>query len=507
VPPRTLIVVDSTAQVRDRVIAIEQTRTLLSSAGTSEPITCVDLQAKGAEPLTDCLAQNYLSTLFPDEHRVYSGVSMRLAEASAVLARNEAVRDAIIRRECADALRSSGCEATVHAAAIARIADAQNETDRKLAALNRIIAERHPQVIVLVTAGMAFQHEPKAVREVAAAVREDGARFIHAALESPFKIEGVLRDAAATLTSRTGGRSVNLRTAGNTVVLSSPAVTRPPAAATNDGPASGVGAEGTLLSMVRTYAARYPAEMRFILAHERYDQEVRSRAGSYGTTAGMVTARRSTEASVAFAHVTDGAWLMTRQVSLIDGHPIESKPMTIDPVQGEAELLRQLRQTVEDGARWNIGRVHRTINTPTLVLWFLVDPLWERFRFRSAGLERTAAGLCRLIRFEEVGRPAIMDVNGSRVPASGRIWVLPDSGAVIRTELILEHTGTSDRRPAAHSRGTIVVEYMYYPDARLWVPSTMTERYEEPGVREADVIITRATYSAYQRFGVSIKVK
>ena len=89
---------------------------------------------------------------------------------------------------------------------------------------------------------------------------------------------------------------------------------------------------------------------------------------------------------------------MTRQVSLIDGHPIESKPMTIDPVQGEAELLRQLRQTVEDGARWNIGRVHRTINTPTLVLWFLVDPLWERFRFRSAGLERTAAGLCRVMR-------------------------------------------------------------------------------------------------------------
>jgi len=503
--PRTLIVVDSTAPVRDRAGAIDQTRQLLASASARGDSACVDLQASGVAPLADCLAERYLANLFPDEHRVYSGVSMRLVEASAIVAGNESVRDAIIHRECADAGRSSGCEGKVHAAAIARVADAQNETDGKLAALARIVAERHPATVVLVTAGLPFQHEPKAVREVTAAVRADGARFVHAALESPFKIEGILRDAAAALTSRTGGRSVSLRAGGNPAALINPAATRPPADATN-GPPSGVGADGALLSMVRTYAARYPAEMRFILAHERYDQEVRSRAGSYGTTAGMVTARRSTEASVAFAHVADGAWLMSRQVSQVDGRPVESTPLAIDQL-GEAEVLRQLKQTVEEGARWNIGSVHRTINTPTLVLWFLVDPLWTRFRFRSAGVERTAAGMCRVIRYEEVGRPAIMDVNGSRVPSSGRIWVLPDSGAVVRTELVLEAARTPGRGPSPGHRATIAVEYMYYPDARLWVPATMTERYEDPAVREADVIVTRATYSAYQRFGVSIKVK
>jgi hypothetical protein len=260
--------------------------------------------------------------------------------------------------------------------------------------------------------------------------------------------------------------------------------------------------------MTRAYAARYPAEIKFITAHERYEQEVRSRAGSFGATAGRITARRSTEASVTFAHVTDSLWIMTREVLSVDGRTLPgTPPPRINEPQSEGEVLRALRAAADDGARWNIGNVQRNINTPTLVLWFLEEPIAQRFQFQVSGTERTAAGTCRIIRYHELARPPLMAVNGSRVPTSGKIWVLPDSGAIVRTQLVLEHTIPSNRGPIVASRATITVDYMPYADADLWVPAMMTERYEEPGSRESETVLATAKYSDYKRFRVSSKVK
>src|SRR5512132_18078 len=209
--PSIIVVVDSTSVVRDRARAIAQVRTLLTvAAANPASVTCFDLQAKGAEELNHCLIDSYITDLFPEEPRVYSGVSLDLREANAILARNEAVRDQVIGRECAAARRSSGCEGAVHGAAVARLADAQSETERKLAALAGVIGTRHPTLVILVTAGMPFRYEPTAVRRLVDVLRTGRTQLVHAAPESPFKIEGLLRDAAATLVSNAGGRRVNL---------------------------------------------------------------------------------------------------------------------------------------------------------------------------------------------------------------------------------------------------------------------------------------------------------
>jgi hypothetical protein len=100
-----------------------------------------------------------------------------------------------------------------------------------------------------------------------------------------------------------------------------------------------------------------------------------------------------------------------------------------------------------------------------------------------------------------------MEVNGSHVPASGTIWVMPNSGAIVRTQLVLEQSTVSARGPIPASRATITVDYMPYRNADLWVPATMTERYDEPASHESELVLATATYSEYKQFSVSSRIK
>ena len=57
------------------------------------------------------------------------------------------------------------------------------------------------------------------------------------------------------------------------------------------------------------------------------------------------------------------------------------------------------------------------------------------------------------------------------------------------------------------SRATITVDYGFWPDAKLWVPAKMVERYEQPATRDSEIIVTTAAYSRYQRFSIGVKIK
>lgn len=263
-----------------------------------------------------------------------------------------------------------------------------------------------------------------------------------------------------------------------------------------------------MVGSLREYVARFAREMRFVIAHERYDQEVRSRLGSFGANHGVVRGSRSTEAEVSFAHITDGVWIMARQVETVDGHPVGAAPSSpLADVRTEREAIERMNQLANDAAGWNIGSVRRNINSPTLAMWFLTDAVAGRFRFSTAGTERTAAGLCHVVRFREIGTAPLMEVEHERTPAAGRFWVLGDSGAVVKTELVLERSAPSFRGTVPISRATITVEYTYWPLAKFWVPATMVERYEQPAERNADIVIAKAIYSKYQQFTIGMRTK
>ncbi len=260
-----------------------------------------------------------------------------------------------------------------------------------------------------------------------------------------------------------------------------------------------------VVDALQSYAARFARELPFVIAHEHYEQEVRSLRGSYGATAGVVTARRTTEAEVAFASIADGMWIMTRRVYQVDGRAVEAPTPPLEGAKTEAEALARMRELADENSRWNIGRIVRNVNTPTLPLWFLTDPIVKRFRLSVGGSETLPAGPCRIVRFVETAAPTIVKGDGVDAPAAGRFWVL-DSGAVVRTRLMFEPPSDVGGRLSPAASVTTTVDYIHDAALGFWVPETMNERYDL-NRRDGERITGRATYSDYRRFQVDVKIK
>lgn len=259
------------------------------------------------------------------------------------------------------------------------------------------------------------------------------------------------------------------------------------------------------LQRTRQYVTRFAREMPFVLAREHYEQIVRSPMGSFGKTAGVVSARRLTESEVRMAHLARGVWFMSREVLSVDGvrlAPSASQTAAGDDLTSE-NTIALMKRVIAENARWNLGGIHRNINSPTLVLWFLTDEMYDHFRFRVAGEERLASGeRCDVYSLQEVGAP-LMQVDGAATAAAGQVWVLRDTGEVVKTTLTLER----GRSAEVQARARVDVTYMRDSRLNFWVPATMVERYEYPRDREADTLTAKAEYSGYQRFEVGVRIK
>lgn len=261
---------------------------------------------------------------------------------------------------------------------------------------------------------------------------------------------------------------------------------------------------GPLVRSAQAYVARFAQDMRFVIADERYDQQVRFRS--------TVRDERTLQSEVTLAQVRDEMWIMARHVLAVDGKrlPADEFAVHVGDARSEDEAMSQLRQLAEDGADWNIGDIQRNINTPALVLWFLTPHMSGRFRFRDAGTEHLPSGdLARVLRFDEQASPSLMKVNGENAPTTGRIWILPDSGAVVKTELILQQQPRSalTRLMTGEGRAIITVDYAYSSGLAFWLPSMMTERYEHPSNRDASVVTATARYSNYRQFVVETRIR
>ena len=154
-----------------------------------------------------------------------------------------------------------------------------------------------------------------------------------------------------------------------------------------------------------------------------------------------------------------------RDVFEVDGRPVRDRQdrltaLFLDPTtSAEAQIQRINRES----ARYNIGNIERTINTPTLPLLFLSPQNQSRFRFtrtsrnapalaRSTGATSlTVAADAWVIDYEEVQRPTLIrTTQGLDLPARGRFWIDAATGRVIMSELITDEPTV---------RATIDVEY------------------------------------------------
>ena len=244
------------------------------------------------------------------------------------------------------------------------------------------------------------------------------------------------------------------------------------------------------IASVRAFAEQYQREAPSLVAFEEYVQNVTDRRGiaeHQVTTAELVMVRLQSAAS----------WITFRDVLTVNKRPVRDREERLLKLlqSPEASALAQARRIAQESARFNLGRITRTMNVPDMALEYLQPRHGARIRFETLRNETIDGRPVVVLRFSESAGPSIVrNMAGADLLARGRVWAEPDSGAIVRTELLVE-----DRV----SKGTCTVEFRIDPRLGIRVPIKMTERYGMTG----ETIDAVARYSDFRRFTVSTDEK
>jgi hypothetical protein len=273
----------------------------------------------------------------------------------------------------------------------------------------------------------------------------------------------------------------------------------------------------TVVARATTYVAEYERTLGMLIAEERCDQRApetlntgfsggsqssgRSRFGGLSVTRPRRIERRM-KSDFLMMRLPNGGdqWVGLRVAVEVDGRAVgnrtERMQTLFDLNASTASILEQWHVLAEESARFNLGNIVRTTNVPTFALMVLHAERWRRFAFELADTDRLEGQDVWEIRFRESTGPMLISdpVRRLAVPTHGRLWIQPDTGLVVRTEL---KTGTPRD---GQLRSEIVVRYRPDDDLGVWLPRDMKEKYED---RHGLLFEGDARYSNFQRFGVS----
>lgn len=257
-----------------------------------------------------------------------------------------------------------------------------------------------------------------------------------------------------------------------------------------------------LLVKIREHAARLQEEAPSLVARESYVQTITgvSAGGNGWTNNPSVRPQESRKliSELVMVRLPDTAgWMSFRDVLEVDGRKVNDRQQRlIDLLTApNPNTLQQARALAAESARFNIGRVARTINVPDIGLEFLAARHTARMSFTPPERTRIDGRQALVLRFKEHTGPTILRTpEGRDLLGSGRVWVDAESAQLLRTEVVVR-----DRQ----SVGTCVVDFAIDERMAIRVPSKMTERYDLPG----ETITGEAQYSDYRRFGVSTSEK
>jgi hypothetical protein len=240
---------------------------------------------------------------------------------------------------------------------------------------------------------------------------------------------------------------------------------------------------GALLEAAATYLEDYERRSNAVVSLETYSQRVQR--GSNRTF-------RALKSDMLVLSVADRGWLGFRDVFEVDGRPVRDHDERLFKLflKPSADALEQARKIVDESARFNIGEVTRNINIPTMALAFLKRGYQPRSTFSDKGVETVAGVRARVVEFKEQATPRVITTPDGAA-AQGRFWIDPESGRVVRTELMVAGTVYL----------LITVEYAPQPRLdNLWLPVSMREMYRRGG----ELTEGRASYSEFRSFKVDV---
>lgn len=247
-----------------------------------------------------------------------------------------------------------------------------------------------------------------------------------------------------------------------------------------------------VMRRVHTYVSVYEDhELSTVIANERYHQQWRDSDAN-------IKAERTMLSDYLLLQLPNEDWVALRDVYLVDGTAVAHRQARLETLlTGPRDQLGERAMKMqEDCAAFNLGDMYyRTVNLPTFALRVLRPANRKRIEFRRAGEEQLDGVRSWIIAFREAKGPTFSTTpDGADVPAHGRFWVDPDTGVVLRSEMILGGT----RRVSA--RATVTVIYALEPSLGFRVPVTMDERYDNPRRTKDDVVVAAATYSDFRPF-------
>jgi hypothetical protein len=253
----------------------------------------------------------------------------------------------------------------------------------------------------------------------------------------------------------------------------------------------------SVVDRLGAYLQDYETKVTELAAEEEYDQWIKRRSG-YG---GATVQKRKLRSTYFLVRLPDGqAWYGFREVASVDGRAVSPPTRAMAELLGErtASAYEEALALTRANAKYNIGDIYRTINIPLQTLELLHPQHRNRFDFGVARRERVRGQDAAVVTFKERAAPTLIsDGFGGELLASGRVWVEPVTGAVLRTEL--GFTGFS-----AHSLRDVLIRVEYQRDGRLQmlVPIEMEETY---GL-DIEVVHGRASYRNFRRFQTSGRI-
>lgn len=270
-------------------------------------------------------------------------------------------------------------------------------------------------------------------------------------------------------------------------------------------------AEAPSLASVLAAAGQYVTEFRDqlsgIVAEERYRQQASTPTQDARGFLGFQDQRRGLRSDFLLVR-PEGAdrFVEYRDVFEVDGGPVRDRQERLTGLflNASRSAASQIQAITIESARYNIGAITRTLNTPTLALVLLYPDYQPHMTFsRSTDTkpsldlqmdERGNSSDVWVIEFAESGvQTLVRGQGGTSLPAEGRFWIEAASGVVVASELIVDDPDVS---------ALVDVRYALEPDIGVRLPVEMRERYRD---QHGSRVEGTATYTNFRQFQVQVE--
>jgi hypothetical protein len=240
------------------------------------------------------------------------------------------------------------------------------------------------------------------------------------------------------------------------------------------------------LELAQRYLARWQEQLSAVVAEEHYRQTVRT---SNDRLTWRLRDTRQLRSDVLLVKApADRRWLCFRDVVAVDGTPVSDRQERFDALftGPAAGILGDAKRIAEESARHNLG-FFRTVNTPVAGLIYLAMPFAAATTWELAVNQRLADARVWTLKFEQSKAPFVVHEVGKKpVASSGRIWIEPGSGRILRTEFVVHVLG----------RPRVITDFAHVAAVDTWAPVRMEERFEHQFERIAGL----ATYTKHRAF-------